>query len=511
MNATDIDLDPLLVPAVNPAAAGWTLRQVGAADPAVAPRLLQELARRSDEVRASDPAVLGGLLRGLHLLLLKGDPENLASLPVADVTALDAALPPGCPNRHLLLQLLMMIRSPQALRAAVARMIAQPPNNWQAAGQVLSSLMQHDDWPIDAVFPEILETLSAPALASPVLDVANHVTRCGRTTRHPASDRSAALIMLLAGVTSKLEQFERDPRAFGEDIASVRQMLADAVSLAVSLCDALGLIGEVTAIPRLAAAMQLKHRRVQTEAAGALARFGDPQGIERLLALAEEPSARLRVIAYADELGLGDRVPEPYRSQESTAEAAMALWLSQPSQMAVPPTTVETIDRRHQYWPGFEQPLDCFLVRFHYDFGGRSYSNVGISGPVTFALANDLADLPVDDIYAIYAGWQAEHEQIFAIAADHLNEGQRRLVARLAEHAKRAGYLSPEVELFGCFFEEQAAVFRAVRENKPCRVITDGLESLHLPLTDRPRQPDAADLWNLYKGRKLLRSFNSFE
>jgi len=102
------------------------------------------------------------------------------------------------------------------------------------------------------------------------------------------------------------------------------------------------------AIPRLTEAMQLKHRRVQTEAAGALARLGDELGTEHLIALVNEPSARLRVIAYADELGMGDRIDDRFRTVESTAEAEMALWLSQPSQMGVPPTLVETIDQRHQ-------------------------------------------------------------------------------------------------------------------------------------------------------------------
>jgi len=511
LNASEIELEDIFGPAVDPATAGWVLRQVGAADPALAPKLLQDLASHAGRLTDSDPAILGALLKGLHRLLLKGDPAEIASLSPADFATVDAGLPSGCPNRHLLLQLLILIRSPEALRAAVARLQVLPPKDWQAAGQLLSPLMQEEEWALDAVFPAILDSLSSPALASPVLDLANFLTHRGRTPRHPAADRVMSLEKLLGGVTSRLERFEQDPRSFGEDIPTVQERLSESVAIAVSLCDALGLIGEPTSVPRLQEAMQLKHRRVQTEAAGALARMENTEGIEQLIALVAEPSARLRVIAYADELGLSDRIEDSYRSQESTAEANLALWLSQPSQMGLPPTSVETIDRRHQYWPGYEWPLDCFLVRFHYELGGRTYSNVGISGPVTFALANDVADLPVDDIYAIYAGWQAEHEQIFAIAPAHLNEPQRRLAARLADHAQRCGYFLPQIELFGCFLEEQAAVFRAVREDKPCRVVTDGLESIHLPLTERPRQPDAGDLWNLYKGRKMLRSFNPLD
>jgi hypothetical protein len=504
-----IDIVSLLGPDADPVAAGMTLRQVGAADPSSAPAILEQLLVHRDDVAASDPAILGGLLRGLHTLLLKGERAQIAALDPRQLAELDEAVPPQCSNRFLVLHLLVLIRSDQSLRIAVARMKQSPPKDGIAAGQVLSPLMQSNDWPISAVYPELLDAIEHPALAAPILDLANFLTRQHRGAVHPAADRVVMLNSLLAAVTRRLEQFETDPRSLGEDIATVQSRLAEAVSLAVSLCDSLGLIGHPPSMPRLHAAMQLKHRRVQTEAAGALARMGDEAGIEHLLALVTEPSARLRVIAYADELDLSDRIEDRFRTAEATAEAEMALWLSQPGQMGVPPSFVETIDRRHQYWPGYTQPIDCYLVRFHYDMGDRSYSNVGITGPVVFALANDVADLPMDDIYAIYAGWQAEHQDIFAIAAQHLNQAQQRAVAALAAHADRQGYHSPRAELFGVFLDEHAAVFLATRDDKPCRVISDGLETMHVPIAYRSRPLDAGDLWNLYKGRKLLRTFNS--
>lgn len=508
MNESVIDIASLLGPAADPAQAGLTLRQVGAAAPATAARLLDDLLSHIDSVPQSDPAIVAGLLRGLHMLFLKGDPTAIATLDPVRLADLDKALPLDCPNRHLVVHLLMLIRSDVALRIAADRLIALPPKDSAAAGQILSPLMQHRDWPIEAFFPAIVTAIEHRTLASPILDIANFLVRTGRLQTHPVADRAAWLTTLLAAVTGHLEKFESDPRSFGDDITVVQQRLSEAVSLAVSLCDAIALIGWTPAIPRLTEAMQLKHRRVQTEAAGALARLGDQFGTEHLIALVCEPSARLRVIAYADELDLGNRIDDRYRTMESTAEAEMALWLSQPSQMGVPPTLVETIDQRHQYWPGYEQPLDCLLVRFHYDMGSKTYSNIGITGPVTFALANNVADLPVDDIYAIYAGWHAEHQEIFAIAAQHINSSQRRLVNDLADHVDRCGYESAAVELFGVFLDEHAAVFRARRDDKPCLVITDGLETIHQRITGMVRELTAADLWNLYKGRKMLRSFN---
>lgn len=504
----DIDIASLLGPDADPAAAGMTLRQVGAAPPASAATLLDTICAERDQLPPSDPAILGALLRGLHTLFLKGERDQLVAVDPLVLAALDDALPPACPNRFLLLHLLVLSRSEDALRMAVERLKQQPPKDSIAAAQVLSPLMQSDDWPVAAVFPALLDAIEHPAVAAPALDVANYLTRKQRVAIHPAADRVAMLNTLLAAVTRRLEQFEADPRTLGDDIATVQGRLSEAVSLAVSLCDALGLIGQAQSMPRLAAAMHLKHRRVQTEAAGALARMGDEAGIEHLLGLVSEPSARLRVIAYADELGLSERIEESARSSAATAEAELALWLSQPGQMGVPPTSVETIDERQLYWPSYDQPTDCFLVRFHYDMGSRSYSNVGITGPAVFALANDVADLPMDDIYAIYAGWHAEHDDIFAIAAERLNHAQKRVVADLAAHVDRSGYQSPQVELFGVFLGEQAAVFTATRDDKLCRVISDGLETMHIPIASRSRPLDAGDLWNLYKGRKLLRTFN---
>lgn len=508
VNAPTIEIAPLLGPEADPAEAGLLLRQLGAAPPDQAPDWLNQLTQQIDQMPQSDPAIVAALLRAIHSALLKGDPAVLATLAPPALQQLDHQLPSGCPNRHLLLHLLVLIRSPQSLQLAVQCLQRQPPKDSAAAGQVLSPLLQHQDWPLDAVFPALFDCLEHSTLASPILDLANYLYRSGRVNTHLAAERAGWLTTLLAAVTQRLEKFESDPRSFGDDIPTVQMRLAEAVSLAVSLCDAIGLIGWKSAMPRLTETMQLKHRRVQSEAAGALARMGDELGIKHLVTLAEEPSARLRVIAYADELNLGDQIDPQYRTMEATAEAEIALWLSQPSQMGVPPTMVETIDQRHQYWPSYDSPLDCLLVRYAYNMGDRMYSNVGITGPVTYAMANAVADLPVDDIYAIYAGWHADHADIFAIAAEHLNSAQQRVVRDRAAFLQRADYEQLQCELFGVFLEEQAVVFRATHDDKPCLVITDESETIVWPRSGQPRELAAADLWNLYKGRKMLRSFN---
>ncbi|MCM2372384.1 HEAT repeat domain-containing protein [Aporhodopirellula aestuarii] len=513
-NLTDPDelLAVTLTPDVDPIQAGLALKKLADNEQISGDILISKLADASKRLPDADPAVLGGLLRLLHMRCLQalagGDEDAVRRLQIDWLVRVITALSPEVANRHLLLHLLAIIRTPQSLSSLVQILTDSPPRGWMAAGQILSPLMQHSDWPVDSVFPALLDCLSEPSLAAPILDLAGHLVRSGRVTEHPAASRAESLNGLLRHVAQRLAKFEEDPRSFGTDVEQVQAILGEAVALAVSLCDAVGLIGSESSIPELNKAAELRHRRVQCEAAGALARLGNEAGIEQLIALAEEPSARLRAIAYADELGFGDRIDESFRTPSANAEAEVALWLSQPQQMGVPPTSVEVVDSRRMLWPSFHDPVDVFLVRFQYDFGDRSYSNIGIAGPTVFTLSADVADLPPEDIYAIYAGWHAEHEDIFTVPAAEFNEAQRRLIEPLQTHLERNSYEDVKVVLLGFFLEENAAVFTATRGGIECVVVTDGLETIDLPTVGRMRPAGPNDLFHLYKGRKMLRTFN---
>ena len=502
-------LEALLSSDADPVAAGWQLRELSEAAIDKGNELLAELAKQSESIAEADPAVVGAILRVVHHVTLSAGGQIGKDLELASLAKVESAMPPSVPNRHLLLQLMAMLRTDESLRLLVDRLIDSPPKQWVEAGQVLSPLMQNDDWSITAVYPKLLDALQHPSLASPLLDLANYLFRKGRIDQHPASGRTSMVNTLLGEVTNRLSSFEENPHVFGDDVPTVQDRLGEAVALAVSLCDTAGQLGEESSIAKLYQTVELKHRRVQCEAAGALARLGAVIGRERLLKLASEPAARLRAIHYADELNFGDAVDEQFRSEEATAEAEMALWLTQPQQMGVPPTGIEVVDRRRMLWPSFHDPIDVFLVRFEYSFGDQIYSNVGITGPVSFALSTDVADLPVDDIYSIYAGWHADHPEIFAVPRDQLNEAQVRTMRSFQDHLGRTDYESLEPLLLGVFLDEKAGVFSASRDEKPCIVITDGLETMDHPVSGRSRPMEAGDMFNLYKGRKMLRTFNS--
>ena len=135
--------------------------------------------------------------------------------------------------------------------------------------------------------------------------------------------------------------------------------------------------------------------------------------------MAAEPVTRLRVLADAAALGIENRIDSKYLTPAARAEAEVALALAQPGCFGMPPQQIEHIYAKTLYWPGHEQPVQCHLVRFSYQLAEGCYANIAVCGPVTQALTTDLNDLPPDDILAVYAGWCAEHDEIYEVARRH--------------------------------------------------------------------------------------------
>ena len=502
------NLQALMITGVDPVAAGWQLREISEKTRGKAPELLEHLIEVRSDLANADPAIVGTILTILHTALLEQGWEVVQNLAVDDIQRLELSIPPRTTNRFLLQQLYAIHQQDDALEQLVESLMTAPPDKWVEAAQVLSPLMQRSQWSVEALFPTSLALLQHVSLASPLLDLANYSFRQRKLQQHPASEHVEMLRTLLGEVVGRLGRFEDDPRTFGTEVPIVQARLAEAVALAVSLSDALALIGDLSSIGKLHQAMELRHRRVQSEAAGALARLGDDQGKDRLIELLNEPAARLRVIQYAEELGFGEEIDVKFRSPESTSEAELALWLSQPQQMGVPPTNVEVLHSMRCLWPSFNDPIDVSLVRFEYNFGERSYSNVGITGPVTFAMSSDLSDLSLGDAYAIYAGWHAEHEEIFTLTSENWNDLQREQLEQWEKHLERCGLHNIDAVLIGRFLDEMAGVFTAKRDDRPVIVITDGLESIEYVTGSGERAMGPQDIFNLYKGRKMLRTFN---
>lgn len=475
-------------------------------------RILQGLLDRPPELSNVQDVFLAAVLRQV-LARQRGAAEGAAPLPLEEAVLRQAAaayrhLGPSSDARPYLLCLLTGARTPWALAAFAELIVADPPHDPTLVAAVFGPLFQHRDYDAALLFPALLDGLKHISLAAAILDLSNFVTREGIVPQHPAAGRSQEIALLLAGLVGRLGQIEASPPADGREVEATSRQVKEGVSLAVSLCDALALIGDKSAVGKLYQALELSHRRLRAEAAAALAKLGEKAGQEALMQLAEEPVTRLRVLAYAEELGILDRVEDRFKTDEAKAEADLALWLAQPAQMGVPPSRCELVDSRQRAWPGYEEPVDCFLFRFVYEFGAATFTNIGIAGPLTHAFAADLADLPPDDIYAAFAGWQAEHEDVYQLPVEGLSDPQRVDVLRLERRLRDAGYDAIQPHTLGFFFGDKALVATAMCQGQPGVAVADQQQCLWWPRRGSPRPIDPDVAYCIYKGRRLLRAFN---
>lgn len=410
-----------------------------------------------------------------------------------------------CACRWVLLQWLATAALPATLRSLVKLLPESSVPDDKAVALVFSPLFQDRTYDPGDLFPELLDALDQPRLAPLILDLANFLTRENRVDKHPASDRRKKLEGLLRDLMHRLDQLDEEGGS-AQAPEELSHLVGEAVALVVSLCDALALIGHRDSTAVLLQVLDLPHRRIRTEAGAALARLGEESGIETLLELAREPVARLRVLAYAAELGLEDRLDPNYATDEARCEAEVALQLAQPAYFGLPPTRMEKIDQRQMYWPGSDEPVDCFLYRYFYELGDSQLSNIAIGGPISHTFAADLVDVSIEDIYAAFAGWDVEHEEIFEIQAEELNDAQRMDVSRLVRRAHDAGYEDVAAVCLGQFFGARFIVARARREAVEGLLAADRDQILWYPASGvRPLGPH--EVLCIYKGRQLLRSF----
>ncbi len=403
---------------------------------------------------------------------------------------------------------LAALRGGAALRLFAELFCRAPQIDTAHLAVALAPLFQHLDYDAGALFPTLLDALADKHLANAVLDLANYLTREKMLPAHPAQERAAVLIKLLGELVQRLGQIEDEPDA-GRSAQEVGEIIAESLPLAVSLCDALAQIGNPDATGKLYQAMELRHRRLRTEAAAALAHLGEKAGADILVELAAEPVARLRVLAYAQELGMLDRIDEQYTNDTAQAESRLALWLAQPAQFGIPPTSLELIDEREQYWPSYDEPVQCYLFRFVYNLDTVVYANIGIAGPLEHAFGGDLADLPPDDIYAAFAGWHVEHEDLREYDVSKLNDAQRLEVTRLKRRLHDAGLEAIVPHTLALFFGERVLIATGTKDGQSAVGITTDTGDLAWLLrgsTSRPLGPHEA--YCMFKGRRLLRTFN---
>lgn len=430
----------------------------------------------------------------------------LSEAAVRSIVELYERLPPASAAKSAWLSMLARGGSRLALEQFAELMVRQPPSLETDAVLSFVPLLQGATTVPDALFPRLLDAIVHPSVAAAVLDLANYLTRERKLARHPAAARVEQLAALLGQLVQRLAQLEENPASAGS-AERLHRSVAEGLALVVPLCDALGLIGDEAVTGKLHQATTLSHRRIRTEAAAALARLNDEAGLEMLASMAAEPSVRSRALAYLAELGQIERADAKWREPAARAEGQLAVWLAEPTQFGMPPESIELVDRRVQHWPGYDEPVHCLLMRYEYRFGEKAVSGVGIVGPVTMAIAADLADLPPSDIYAIYASLSSEHPEIVDVSPASMSAEQQSAWRRLSERLQAEGYENSELVKLGLFFGEQQFVAAARRDGVPGVLVADEQATHWIPsIGRRPLGPDEAHA--LHKGRLLLKSFN---
>ena len=483
-------------------------------------QVLDALLTRLDSQPAPQPAdgtkvdeLLGAVLEPLWQRYPPGPTasraEPFSRRAIEQIAELYGRLKSSRGPRQQLLRSLASEASPTALGTFAELVASDPPERADEAALAFVPLLQNRALPAAALFPRLLDGLAHTAVAPLVLDVSNHLARRKLLPMHPAAGRLASLATLFGGLVENLGKLQEQPALFGTSPSEVQQRIADSIALVVPLCDALALVGDPSVVGKLYQALALEHRRIRTEAAAALARLGEEAGVDALAQLAAEPVVRPIALAYLEELDRLEQVSELYRTPEARAEGDLARWLAQPNRFGLPPHELELVDACRQYWPGFDEPMDCFLFRYEYRLPQGEFSGVGISGPVTYSVYCDLQDLPPSDIYAVYAGWSAEHEEMSETDAERLSPEQQQAWHHLQAHLEQLGYTGLHLAKLGHFFSQDVAVAWAKRSGQPGILVIDDGDVLWLPTGGSSRPLGPSEAYDLFKGRKILGTFNT--
>ncbi|MBC8437403.1 MAG: hypothetical protein H8D86_00955 [Planctomycetes bacterium] len=254
--------------------------------------------------------------------------------------------------------------------------------------------------------------------------------------------------------------------------------------------------------------MNLGHRRIHVEAAAALINLEQDAGRQRLVTLAEEPAIRIRVLKYAEELSVMDEVDPLYTTPTARAEGELALYLAQPHIMGLPPARLELYDEATMFWPGFDEAQTCFLFRYEYLLGDEPLMNIAIAAPEVQSVTADLTHCSPEDIYALFAAEGVTHDEIFEMNADDLDSQAEIDIVRLQRRAHDRGYEQIKLIQLGFFFGDRVLSAEATRDGVSGIVVVDVADDVWFAQQDSQRPFTAQDAYNIYKGRKLLATFN---
>lgn len=414
--------------------------------------------------------------------------------------------------RNQILRWIGTSAQPHALEIWLDLICDDPPEHRLGIGLAFAPLTERQFIPQPNLLQRLLTKGTTHAHISPaIFDLFNFYVRTGKLKTHPAAGRLDELTGLYQQLCRQMQQIETGNFQKQLDVGQINRQVSDAVALLVSLSDLFSLTLHRPAIPFLKTALELRHRRVQTEAAAALTRLSDDDGKQTLIRLADQPISRLRVLAYAEELGFLHEISLELQGEIARRESELAIWLAQPQQMGLAPSQMELLDQREMYWPSYDQPQNCFLFRYAYGVGPQAHSNIGICGPLTHAFAADLRHLPIEEMYAAFAGWQTVHQDIFQMTPYQARQTRPALTRRRERILDDGNYDEVVIQAYGSFLGEWVLIATACYEGKVGTIVVDDHDSTWFD-QGHPQAPiDWKLAYAIWRGKQLLARFNQSE
>jgi len=456
----------------------------------------------------ADAAAAIGLL--IHQVSAQQTPEAWSEVRLNAIESLYLKSPSDADLRNQLLNWLAACGDENALKLWADLITSDPPEHRIGLVLAFAPLMHKEFHPQPWLLDKLLSQGAAHMQIAPLIfDGFNFWYRSKKVKSHPAEPRHEQLVTLFGQLIGQLGKIEEGNIRQDVDLLTLNYQISDSVALVVSLCDFFGLMTSELAKPKLHQAMALKHRRVQAEAAAALAKMGEEEGKETLIGLASEPVARLRVLNYAEELGFLKDVSLEWQGEIAIAESHLAIWLSDPSQVGFAPAEIRLIDNQEMNWPSYDHPMQCYLFDYRYGLKEDAPGNIGICGPVTHAFPADLRGLSHEDMYAAFAGWQTVHQEIFITTLDRAKAAAAGEISSLEARLNSIedGEVD-QVEFVGNFFGQWVLLASGTKEEKPGTLVVDQSDEYWID-SGNPKAPiDAQTAWSIVQGRKLLAHFN---
>lgn len=489
--------------------------------------LLERLLDFSDELQTSTERPVDGAVKIDQLIqpvihqLIQRETKRIADGDIDDswsvsrfqsVQSLYRVAPNSSDLRNHLLRWLAVEGSEEALQIWTDLICDDPPEHRVGIVLAFAPLMQTDFEPSPWMLSQLLNHGTIHSQIAPaIFDLFNYYYRHQKVENHPAVERINALTELLGLLVGQLGKIEDGKFPEGLGVPEINQLVSDSVALIVALCDTFAQLEHEPAIGKLNQALGLRHRRVQTEAAAALARLNDESGKKVLIQLAEQPVARLRVLAYAEELGFKNEISLEFQGEIAIAESHLAIWLAEPAQMGLAPTRLKFMESRELYWPSYEHPVHCYLFEYHYGSGDQTHSNIGICGPLTHAFAADLQHLELDEIYAAFAGWQTIHHEIYQISLHRAQQTFPNEWRRLISNLEAEAYEEHQPVIAASFFGELLLIADATNNGQKGTAIVESNHASWFSEGNAEAPIDSSMAYTIWRGKQLLVNFNENE